>query len=101
MIRPLLRLLVALALSLNTAAGKALKAANATPEALNAAIVQLRGGRTADTARPSARSSSRLKRCGSRPRCLVVLRPSSGRLNSAPRRQSWACRQSPWWGTRA
>ncbi len=44
------RLLVALALSLNTAAGKALKAANATPEALNAAIVQLRGGRTADTA---------------------------------------------------
>ncbi len=44
------RLLVALALSLNTTAGKALKAANATPEALNAAIVQLRGGRTADTA---------------------------------------------------
>ena len=44
------RLLVALALSLNTAAGKALKAADATPEALNAAIVQLRGGRTADTA---------------------------------------------------
>ncbi|MEH3045511.1 ATP-dependent chaperone ClpB [Sphingomonas adhaesiva] len=43
------RLLVALALSLNTAAGKALKTANATPEALNAAIVQLRGGRTADT----------------------------------------------------
>ncbi len=43
------RLLVALALSLNTAAGKALKAANATPEALNAAIQQLRGGRTADT----------------------------------------------------
>ncbi|PZQ60130.1 MAG: ATP-dependent chaperone ClpB [Sphingomonas taxi] len=44
------RLLVALALSLNTAAGKALKAAGATPEALNAAITQLRGGRTADTA---------------------------------------------------
>ena len=44
------RLLVALALSLNTAAGKALKTANATPEALNAAITQLRGGRTADTA---------------------------------------------------
>ncbi len=44
------RLLVALALSLNTTAGKALKAANATPEALNAAIVRLRGGRTADTA---------------------------------------------------
>ena len=44
------RLLVALALSLNTAAGKALKTAGATPEALNAAINQLRGGRTADTA---------------------------------------------------
>ncbi|MEH3103804.1 MAG: ATP-dependent chaperone ClpB [Sphingomonas phyllosphaerae] len=44
------RLLVALALSLNTAAGKALKTANASPEALNAAITQLRGGRTADTA---------------------------------------------------
>ncbi|MCM8730986.1 ATP-dependent chaperone ClpB [Hephaestia sp. GCM10023244] len=44
------RLLVALALSLNTAAGKALKAAGATPEALNAAINDLRGGRTADTA---------------------------------------------------
>ncbi|MCP3736057.1 ATP-dependent chaperone ClpB [Sphingomonas sp. RP10(2022)] len=44
------RLLVALALSLNTAAGKALKAAGATPEALNTAINDLRGGRTADTA---------------------------------------------------
>jgi ATP-dependent Clp protease ATP-binding subunit ClpB len=44
------RLLVALALSLNTAAGKALKAANAAPEALNTAINGLRGGRTADTA---------------------------------------------------
>ncbi len=44
------RLLVALALSLNTAAGKALKAAGATPEALNTAINQLRQGRTADTA---------------------------------------------------
>jgi len=44
------RLLVALALSLNTAAGKALQAAGAKPEALNAAINQLRGGRTADTA---------------------------------------------------
>ncbi|UVO50443.1 ATP-dependent chaperone ClpB [Sphingomonas sp. SUN019] len=44
------RLLVALALSLNTTAGKALKAAGATPEALNAAINQLRQGRTADTA---------------------------------------------------
>ncbi|MHA6718148.1 ATP-dependent chaperone ClpB [Sphingomonas sp. RS6] len=44
------RLLVALALSLNTAAGKALQAANAKPEALNAAINSLRGGRTADTA---------------------------------------------------
>ncbi|THD35602.1 MAG: ATP-dependent chaperone ClpB [Sphingomonas sp.] len=44
------RLLVALALSLNTAAGKALKAAGVTPEGLNAAINELRGGRTADTA---------------------------------------------------
>ncbi|WP_174287228.1 ATP-dependent chaperone ClpB [Sphingomonas bacterium] len=44
------RLLVALALSLNTAAGKALKAAGAAPEALNGAINGLRQGRTADTA---------------------------------------------------
>ncbi|WP_010543860.1 ATP-dependent chaperone ClpB [Sphingomonas elodea] len=43
------RLLVALALSLNTAAGKALQAANAKPEALNTAINAMRGGRTADT----------------------------------------------------
>ena len=44
------RLLVALALSLNTAAGKALQDAGVRPEALNAAINELRGGRTADTA---------------------------------------------------
>ncbi|GGB29319.1 chaperone protein ClpB [Sphingomonas metalli] len=44
------RLLVALALSLTTAAGKALKAAGVTPEGLNGAINQLRQGRTADTA---------------------------------------------------
>src|SRR3546814_9072435 len=44
------RLLVALALSLSTAAGKALKASGATPEALNTAINALRGGRSADTA---------------------------------------------------
>jgi len=44
------RLLVALALALNTAAGKALQAANAKAEALNAAINELRGGRSADTA---------------------------------------------------
>ncbi|MDF0488324.1 ATP-dependent chaperone ClpB [Sphingomonas sp. H39-1-10] len=44
------RLLVALALSLNTAAGKALQAAAVRAEALNAAINTLRGGRTADTA---------------------------------------------------
>ena len=44
------RLLVALALSLNTAAGKAIKASGATPEGLNTAINDLRGGRTADTA---------------------------------------------------
>ena len=44
------RLLVALALSLNTAAGKALQAAGASADKLNAAINELRGGRTADTA---------------------------------------------------
>ncbi|QQV77462.1 ATP-dependent chaperone ClpB [Sphingomonas aliaeris] len=44
------RLLVALALSLNSAAGKALKTAGVTPEALNAAINQVRNGRTADSA---------------------------------------------------
>ncbi len=44
------RLLVALALSLNTAAGKALKTAGVTPEALNTAINTVRQGRTADTA---------------------------------------------------
>jgi len=44
------RLLLALALALNTAAGKALKSAGVTAEGLNAAINQLRGGRTADTA---------------------------------------------------
>ena len=44
------RLLVALALSPGTAAGKALAAAGATAEGLNAAINELRGGRTADTA---------------------------------------------------
>ena len=44
------RLLVALALALNTAAGKALQAAGVRADALNAAINDLRGGRTADTA---------------------------------------------------
>ena len=44
------RLLVALALSLNTAAGKAIKQAGATPEGINAAINDLRKGRTADSA---------------------------------------------------
>ncbi|ONF96569.1 ATP-dependent chaperone ClpB [Sphingomonas jeddahensis] len=44
------RLLVALSLSLNTPAGKALAAAGVNPEALNSAINDLRGGRTADTA---------------------------------------------------
>ncbi len=44
------RLLVALALSLNTAAGKALKAGGVTPEELNTAINTVRQGRTADTA---------------------------------------------------
>ncbi|MEG3089168.1 ATP-dependent chaperone ClpB [Sphingomonas sp. PB4P5] len=44
------RLLVALALSLNTVAGKALKTAGVTPEALNSAINEVRNGRTADSA---------------------------------------------------
>lgn len=44
------RMLVALALSLNTAAGKALQSAGVRAEALNSAINELRGGRTADTA---------------------------------------------------
>ncbi|MBS50853.1 ATP-dependent chaperone ClpB [Sphingobium lactosutens] len=44
------RLLLALTLATTTAAGKALAAAGVKAEALNAAINQLRGGRTADTA---------------------------------------------------
>ena len=44
------RLLLACALSTTTTAGKALAAAGVTPEGINAAIVDLRGGRTADTA---------------------------------------------------
>ena len=44
------RLLVALALALNTAAGKALQAAGVRADALNTAINDLRGGRAADTA---------------------------------------------------
>jgi len=44
------RMLVALSLATTTAAGKALAAAGVKPEALNAAINQLRQGRTADTA---------------------------------------------------
>jgi ATP-dependent Clp protease ATP-binding subunit ClpB len=44
------RLLLALTLSTTTAAGKALAAAGVKAEALNAAITELRGGRTADTA---------------------------------------------------
>ena len=44
------RLLLALALSPTTDAGKALKNAGVSPEAINAAINELRGGRTADTA---------------------------------------------------
>ncbi|MFY7835547.1 MAG: ATP-dependent chaperone ClpB [Novosphingobium sp.] len=44
------RMLVALTLASATSAGQALKAANVTPQALEAAITQLRGGRTADSA---------------------------------------------------
>jgi len=49
------RLLLALALSPSTAAGKALAEAGVTAEALNGAINQLRGGRTADS--PGAEES--------------------------------------------
>ena len=44
------RLLLACALATTTTAGKALAVAGVTPEGINAAIVELRGGRTADTA---------------------------------------------------
>ncbi len=44
------RMLVALALATTTAAGQALKTANVTPQALEAAISELRGGRNADSA---------------------------------------------------
>ncbi len=44
------RMLLALVLSKDTAAGKALEAANVKADALNSAINDLRGGRTADTA---------------------------------------------------
>ncbi|WP_420140970.1 Clp protease N-terminal domain-containing protein, partial [Sphingomonas sp.] len=44
------RMLLALALSPNTPAGKALQTAGVRAEALNGAINELRGGRTADTA---------------------------------------------------
>ena len=44
------RLLLALTLATTSAAGKALNAAGVTAEGLNAAINNLRGGRTADTA---------------------------------------------------
>jgi ATP-dependent Clp protease ATP-binding subunit ClpB len=44
------RMLLALAMAKETAAGKALAAAGATPQNLNAAIEQVRKGRTADSA---------------------------------------------------
>ncbi len=44
------RILVALALATTTSAGQALKAAGVTPQALEAAISELRGGRNADSA---------------------------------------------------
>ncbi len=44
------RMLVALALATTTAAGQALKTANAGAKALETAITELRGGRTADSA---------------------------------------------------
>ena len=44
------RLLLALLLAKDTAAGKALQSSGVTPEALNSAINELRGGRSADSA---------------------------------------------------
>ncbi|WP_144097698.1 ATP-dependent chaperone ClpB [Croceicoccus sediminis] len=44
------RLLLALTLATTTSAGQALKAANLTPQALEAAITELRGGKKADSA---------------------------------------------------
>jgi ATP-dependent Clp protease ATP-binding subunit ClpB len=44
------RLLLGLALATTTPAGQALKAGNVTPQSLEAAITELRGGRTADSA---------------------------------------------------
>src|SRR5690606_14091295 len=44
------RMLLALALASTTSAGQALKVANVDPGALEAAITELRGGRSADTA---------------------------------------------------
>ncbi len=44
------RMLLALALATATSAGQALKAANLTPQGLEAAISELRGGRNADSA---------------------------------------------------
>ncbi|PEQ13950.1 ATP-dependent chaperone ClpB [Novosphingobium sp. PC22D] len=44
------RLLLALTLATNSPAGKALKSANLTPQGLEEAITQLRGGRKADSA---------------------------------------------------
>jgi len=46
---PVQRILQAIALATTTAAGQALKAANVTPQALEAAIREVTGGRTADT----------------------------------------------------
>ncbi|MBW4332209.1 ATP-dependent chaperone ClpB [Stakelama sp. CBK3Z-3] len=57
------RLLLALALAKTTAAGKALADANVTPEALNSAINDLRGGRTADTASAEDRYDALKKFC--------------------------------------
>jgi ATP-dependent Clp protease ATP-binding subunit ClpB len=48
------RLLLALALAAGTQAGEALKRAGVTPQSLNAAIEQLRKGRTADSASAEA-----------------------------------------------
>ena len=86
------RMLLALALAKTTAAGQALAAANVTAEALNQAIVDLRGGRSADSA--SARKLTTLSRStratSPRRRATASSIPSSAatRRSAAPSRSS-------------
>ena len=64
------RILVALALATTSAAGQALKAANLTPQTLEAAIAELRGGRNADSASAENASSRIGRRIFAQQRCV-------------------------------